>query len=222
MAAHESRTIMYLNFKKRKPTLIFLRPLRHCVHPHRSAVLIVKPVCALLIMALHRLTRWLNRSWFYARRKWLFSGQRNTDFCCEVHVWSVDTWPGDLMLVLVLLLLFSRQNNHFTLNLPFRHFVQEIMTGFPFTYSLSSRKHFVILEVLPQKALWVGTRQPKTMFSAQRKFICSKVDQGQEGNKKQRQEQRMREKGKETRWWWGWHLPTGTKDWEGTGVPIHK
>lgn len=113
----------------------------------RSAVLIVKPVCALLRMALHRLTRWLNRSWFYARRKWLFGGQRSTDFGCEVCVWSVDTWPGDLVLVLVLALLFSRQNNRFALNLPFRHFIQEIVTGFPFTNLLSSRKHFIILEV---------------------------------------------------------------------------
>lgn len=88
----------------------------------RSAVLIVKPVCVLLIMALHRLTRWLNRSWFYARRKWLFSGQRSTDFCCEVCVWSVDTRPGDLILVLMLSLFFFSPKQSLCPQSPFSTF----------------------------------------------------------------------------------------------------
>lgn len=142
----------------------------------RSAVLIVKPVCVLLIMALHRLTRWLNRSWFYARRKWLFSGQRSTDCCCEVCVCDPcvirghQAWWPDLS-VNAVAIFFSRQNNRFALNLPFRHFIQEIVTGFPFTYLLSSRKHFMILEVPPLKGplSWHKTAQDHVLST---KEIC--------------------------------------------------
>lgn len=91
MAGHESAAIMYLNFKNLHWSLCVCPGA--CVHPCRSAVLIVKPVCATLIMALVCLTRWLSRSWFYARRKWLFVAKGTTGFDCEVCVCMYCVWP---------------------------------------------------------------------------------------------------------------------------------